>query len=80
MWEMTVDMERSQIAVFAPASQRPSELPFNPYECNVMYEALRSSRHLLAVSYFNCTQACETALGNHVEYVYTCVSVSYVLV
>lgn len=32
MWEMTVDMERGQISVFALVSQGPSDLPFNPYE------------------------------------------------
>lgn len=30
--------------------------------------------------YFNCTQPFETALQNYVEYVYTRVSISYMLV
>lgn len=54
MWEMTVDVERSQIAVFAPASSALLNLP-----CFYRYEA----RHqLMSASNFNRGQPCERAL------------------
>lgn len=54
MWEMTVDVERSQIAVFAPVSSAHLNLP-----CFYRYEAWR---RLMSASNFNRGQPCERAL------------------
>lgn len=51
---MTVDVESSQIAVFAPASSACLNLP-----CFYRYEA---RRRLMSASNFNCGQPCERAL------------------
>lgn len=75
MWEMTVDMEPGQIAVFPPVSQIQSVLPLN------LYEACTKTCHMkprLTLSLY--TRVKRHALENHVEYVYTYVSVSHVLV
>lgn len=82
MWEMTVNMEQGQI----PMSQRPSDLPFNPYETkdqNTSHTVrLKCSWAPLVHTdfYLNCPPACEAALQKRVEYVYMYVSVSYFLV
>lgn len=71
MLGMTVNMKHGQI----PMSQRPSDLPFNPYETkyqNITSEVLRGVLFELSTSLWNCfVKPCR---------VYMYVSISYVLV
>lgn len=56
-----MDMERGQIAVFAPLSQKPSFLPFLARMKHAP-KHLRTACLVRAVLHFNCTQPFETAM------------------
>lgn len=80
VWEMTVDMEHGQISALTSASPRPTRA-FLTHRKNVTSTGSTAGPCLVrAALYFNCTQSFETALQNYVEYAYTRVSISYLLV